>query len=391
MSDVRALFIQCSCSGVAHYRLESWAKASHRVKIGNILLPWWDKSLNETHPWEVDIDDPRYRQRILNEMNDHVKKANVIVAQMCHTRSALDLLLSIKEAYGLPIVTEIDDNIMSVPTYNVANTVYQSGSILRQIAVEQFEMSDAMVVSTPYLKEVYSAYCSNIYVMPNSLDFRIWDNLKHRANTDFIRIGWAAGKTHDDDLAIIEPVVHKILAKYPNVRFSFVCGVPKFFRNIDRVEVVDASARIDRYPQFLASRSFDIGLAPLVDSAFNRGKSNLRWLEYAGLKVPCVASNVGHFAQTIKQAEDGFLCDGDDEWMAALSMLIEDADARRAMGKAANRRARHDFNIDVNVSHYVKALGEIVERGTVVKIGEDAPPVNAIPAEFQVHEPEMIQ
>ena len=370
MEQPSALFLTTSNAGVAWYRMTSWSTAAHRNKAFPALQPWWDKSSTETHPWEVDIDDPILRRRILGELNDHVQKADVVVAQMVHTRAALTVLEGIKAMYKIPLVTEIDDNILSTPTYNPANAVYGQGSGFRALAIEQFRMSDAMVVSTPYLKEVYSEFCGNIYVVPNSLDFRTWDNLKHRRNKDVIRIGWAGGASHDEDLRLIEPVMRHILDKHPTVKFCFVHGIPSFFKGIDRVEAVHDFTRIDRYPQFLASRAFDIGIAPLVDNAFNRGKSNLRWLEYAGLKVPCVASKVGHFAETISQAEDGLLCENKQDWIDSLSWLISDEVARKKIGKNANQKARRQFNVDLNIQSYRKFLSEIADRGQVVKMPE---------------------
>jgi glycosyltransferase involved in cell wall biosynthesis len=367
---ISALMLQTSNAGVAWYRLTSWSSAAHRVKAFNAFQPWWNKSLTETHPWELDLDDPILRRRILGELNAHSQTAEVVVSQMVHTRAALTVLEGMKAMYKIPLVTEIDDNILSTPTYNPANAVYGQGSNFRALAIEQFRLSDAMVVSTPYLKEVYSEFCENIYVVPNSLDFRIWDNLKHRRNKDLIRIGWAGGASHDEDLRIIEPVMRKILAKHPSVRFCFVHGIPSFFKGIEGVEAVHDFTRIDRYPQFLASRAFDIGIAPLVDNSFNRGKSNLRWLEYSGLKIPTVASKVGHFAETITQAEDGLLCETEQDWMDSLEWLISDEVARRKIGKNANRKARADFNADSNIQIYREALEEIGARGQVVKMPE---------------------
>lgn len=366
MQQIQALFIQNSNSGVAFYRLHSWAMAAERTKAFSAFLPWWDKSLVETHPWEVDIDDPMYRRRILDELNDHVQKADVVIAQMVHTRAALIVLEGIRAMYKIPIVAEIDDNMLSTPAYNPADTVYNDARFpFRALAIEQFKMSDAMVISTPYLQEVYGDLNPNIHVVPNSLDFRVWDNLKHRRNKDLVRIGWAGGASHNDDLQIIEPVVRKTLEKHPTAHFCFVHGAPAFLKNIDRVEVVNQFARIDRYPQFLASRSWDIALAPLVDNSFNRAKSNLRWLEAAGLKVPCVASKVGHFAETIRQAEDGMLCDSEQDWLDSIDFLIHDENARRKMGKNANVRARKDFNADMNVMGYRDILTKIVDKGLV--------------------------
>jgi glycosyltransferase involved in cell wall biosynthesis len=339
------------------------------------MQPFWDKTLTDPHPWQRDIDDSMLRRRILGEFDDHAKKSNVLISQMCHFPAALCEIVRMKVENNLPLVSEIDDDIFHTPTYNPANVAYKQGSGLpfRQTAIDQFKMSDAMIVSTPYLKEVYGELCPNIYVVPNSLDFRIWDNLKHKRNKDVIRIGWSGGASHENDLKIIESVVHKTLAKHPTVVFCFVHGVPEFLKGIDRVEAVALGndfVRIDRYPQFLASRGFDIGIAPLVDNSFNRGKSNLRWLEYAGLKVPCVASRVGHFAETITQAEDGLLCDSEQDWLDSLDFLIHDENARRKMGKNANQKARRDFNVDVNIQSYRNALEEIADRGLVVKMPE---------------------
>lgn len=369
---INALMVQCSNAGVAWYRLTTWANAAHRNSAFSVRQPWWDKALTETHPWEVDITDPSYKHRLRAELDDYSRKANVLVSQMCHTADALYELVRMKVERNIPLVTEIDDDILHTPTYNPAYAVYGQGSIFRKLALDQFRMSDAMIVSTPYLAEVYSEYNRNIYVVPNSLDFRIYDNLKHRRNKDVIRIGWAGGASHVEDLRIVEPVVHRILAKHPTVRFCFVHGIPDFFRNLDRVETVTDFTRIDRWPQFLASRAFDINLAPLVDSAFNRGKSNLRWLEFAGIKVPTVASKVGHFAETLTNGEDVILCSTEDEWFKALSALVSDENARRKMGKNANAKARRDFNVDINIQKYRAALEEIADRGHVVKMPTEA-------------------
>ena len=194
MEQVKALFIQSSNSGVAYWRMANFVNAAHRVKAGHFFLPWYDKSLNEVHPWQIDILDPIYKKRILDELWDHAKKADVVIFQILHTPAALNLFMSMKQALpNIPVMTECDDQILSTPSYNPADSCYRPGGALRGIAIDQMRHSDAMIVSTPYLKEVYSEYCDNIHVIPNCLDFRRWDNLKHPKKKDFIRIGWAGG------------------------------------------------------------------------------------------------------------------------------------------------------------------------------------------------------
>jgi spore maturation protein CgeB len=96
----------------------------------------------------------------------------------------------------------------------------------------------------------------------------------------------------------------------------------------------------------IAGLDWNIALAPLVDSSFNRAKSNLRWLETAALGIPCVASNVGHFKETIEHGRDGFLCDKSEDFVPALSRLIEKKSLRKTIGKKAKRKAAMQFTVD---------------------------------------------
>ena len=366
MRFLRVLIIPTANSGVSYYRLWAWAEAAHRNRAMHVECLWFKYAATETAAWEVDIIDPEFRPRIMGEINAKVRMADVVIMGMVHTPAALNLFLSIKEAYpNIPVVAEIDDNMLSTADYNPASNFYGPGSQFRDVAVQQFKAADAMIVSTAYLKEVYGDLNENVHVVENSLDFKIWDRLQVKHKPGQIRIGWAGGASHSEDLRIVEPVIKNILAKYRNVRFVFIHGAPSFLKGIPGVEIVHRFSRIDKYPGFLASRGFDIGIAPLVDNAFNRGKSNLRWLEYAGMRVPCVASNVGHFKETLRPGHDALLADGPEDFQLSLEVLIGNRDIRRRMGNNAYERAKNDFNTDKNVFAYRDILRTIVDGGQV--------------------------
>lgn len=365
MSDIKPLFIPTLNSGVTFWRFYNFVKAGVDNKFMDAYLLWWQKALMDIHPWQVDVYNPEHRARILNEMDYSVKQSDVVVMGMVHTTAGIDTLMGIREMYGKPVVMEIDDNILSTPEYNPASECYGPGSELRKIAIRQMREADAMIVSTPYLKEIYSEFNEHIYVVPNSIDFSIWGKLQHGSSKGKIVIGWAGGATHTDDLEIIEPVVDEISKKHKNIEFRFVHGItPKLKGNKSVVHKVKFAPSLD-YPKYLAQQGFDIGLAPLVDNAFNRGKSNLRWLEYGALGVPCVASNVGHFAETIDNGADGFLCDTRKDFVDALELLITDASRRRDIGKAAKAKVIKDFNAVGNSKAYSDILKEIVSRGQI--------------------------
>lgn len=343
----------------------NFAMGAFRSGAAEIHHLWWQKDLTNMHPWQWEVGDPKYMWRITKELQDWSFKADAIVFQMLHNRHGLSIFRGLKDmlrdkGYNIPIISEIDDHMTSTPVYNPADEYYTPGAELREIALAQFKESDAMIVSTPYLKEVYSEFNDNIYVVPNALDFEVWDKVKPKSKGG-IRIGWAGGANHDDDLKIMEGAIKSLTQKYKEVKFVLVHGVPKELRGLHGVEFISKWARIDRYPAFIGSLDFDIGIAPLVDNAFNRGKSNLRWLEYSALGIPTVASKVGHFAETIHHGQDGFLAE-DNEFEKYLELLIENKSLRNSMGSEANRRVREDFNIEDMSKHYVLVVSKIIEN-----------------------------
>jgi len=361
---IKPLFIPTLNSGVVYWRMFNYVNSMHRNRIAPAHLLWYQKGLTEQHPWQVDVTQNEFRARILGEMDSACRIADVIVMGMIHSPAGLNVFQSIREAYNKPVLLEIDDNFLSTPTYNPASASYDPDSIFRKLCITQMREADGVIVSTPYLKELYSEFNDNIYVVPNCIDFDVWGRTKRKASKGRVVIGWAGGASHNDDLAIVEPAVDYILKKYPKVEFKFVHGISPALRK-RKVKHISKFARIDKYPQFIASQGFDIGIAPLVDNAFNRGKSNLRWLEYSALGVPTVASSVGHFEETIIDGQDAMLCESPQGFIQNLELLINNREVRRELGRQAYARVFKDFNVDEVSRKYAEILKEVSDRGQI--------------------------
>ena len=372
MEQTKILFIPTCNAGVSYWRMWNFANGIHRNGYGATDILWYDKKQVDLAPWEIELQAaydadsyvPQYK--ITNEMWQRLRQADAVVFGMVHTQSAIDLIesvLDIRRAGHLryvPVLMEMDDNILSVPTQNPAYAAYAPGSEIRRITERQMRISDGIIVSTPYLRDVFRDYNENVYVVPNSVDFKMWGKLKNKPKPG-IRIGWSGGSAHAEDLATIEEVIPRILDAHKDAKFVFVHGIAPFMFDLEkkypgRVELHKEWTFIDKYPAKIASLDFDITMAPLIDSAFNRGKSNLRWLEAAALGIPCVASNVGHFAETIENNVDGLLCDSEDDWFKNLSRLITDKRLRQGIGMRARATAEYAFNIDKTSQTYVDSV-----------------------------------
>jgi glycosyltransferase involved in cell wall biosynthesis len=266
-----------------------------------------------------------------------------------------------------PIITEIDDMLFDVPSYNVASNPYKPNSDAEWCAYEQIKLSDYIICSTQYIADQIMDMFGEkkIYIVPNSIDFKIYDNLKpihdekNKKGEGVVRIGYTGCGNHDSDVKILKNVVWKLLDEFKNVEFYFVHPFKSLDIKHERFIVTGQWVSMDMYPHYLSGYDFDIGIAPLVDNNFNRSKSNLRWLEYSAIKVPTVASSVYPFKNSIKHGSDGVLCKSELDWYEALKSLIVDKGKRIDMGIQAYTRVKKDFNMDTVSKQYAEILQSI--------------------------------
>jgi glycosyltransferase involved in cell wall biosynthesis len=94
-------------------------------------------------------------------------------------------------------------------------------------------------------------------------------------------------------------------------------------------------------------QSFDVGIMPLLDGPFERGKSGYKLIQYMACGLPVVASPVGANKRIVEQGENGFLASNDTEWVEALTMLSRDAGKRSALGKAGRKKVEQEYSLQV--------------------------------------------
>jgi hypothetical protein len=101
---------------------------------------------------------------------------------------------------------------------------------------------------------------------------------------------------------------------------------------------------------------FDVGVMPLRDAPFERGKCGYKLIQYMACGLPVVASPVGANRQIVRHGETGFLASTPEEWHSALSMLLGDPDLRRQMGAAGRRIFENEYSLQVTIPRIVDIL-----------------------------------
>lgn len=421
---LKVLFLRSMSSGISYYRMWQYQDSMNRQKIASAAMPWFNYDDQNVAEWQFEAtSNPRvYATR--GTVAGLTAEADVVVVQYLHTKEALCVIEALKARFSRKegsriydwlkdhpganaddviarlsskgreadwirgvlwdsateadypekvFLTEIDDCVLDAPTSNPAFMQYQPGFIYQEVIREQMRALDGVICSTRFLADMYSAFNKNTYVVENSLDFRVWDKVRNKRTKD-VRIGWMGGDGHQEDLRTIEAPLKAFLKKHTNVYFYCVNGVPDFFRSATRVVPILKWYRIDKYPAAIGKLGFDIGLAPLVDNNFTRGKSNLRKLEYGGLKIPVIAANVGHFAQTVKHGKDGFLYSSPEEFTQALESLVFNKKLRVAMGRYNYADVKANFNTDVRAREYVEILQQAVAKGQTTRVDVSSNP-----------------
>lgn len=359
-------------AGVNYYRLASFAWQMRKHKNVEVALFAFQFNMNAPHPWQEDIrSNPVVRRQIASLCD----AADIVIWQPVFWQHTLDFFLEMRSTYEKPMLVETDDNFIDVPPWNEAFHSFGPQSHIRRVAVEHMRVADGLVVSTPYLADLYSRFNRNVMLVTNAIDFKEWDPVSPVRRHDRLRLGWIGGRTHTKELLMIAPVIKELLAKHPQAYFYVINsglkhyakhkGIRYIFDDCERVHYTDRSVPINLYPRFMSSFGFDIGVAPLEDCNFNRGKSNLRWLEYSALQIPTVATDISHFSQTVRDGQDGFLVKNNDlqAWYERLDALLSDGALRRSVGQAAYRRVKSDFNVRKSAGQYLRHLKEIAGIG----------------------------
>lgn len=360
--DYFKIFFNHSCnSGVVYYRMINFANYMQEMPGVSLAYSKFDAEdlRQKTAKWEYEMEtQPDRIDDFLNSFNMLMGVSDISVWQYIHTRMGLSLFLTYRNSSTKPILVEIDDDVFNVDPSNLGAYGYRPDSDAEYYVKNQIMNAHGVICSTPWLAKQIKKHNPFTWVIPNSIDFKLWDNLKKPQRHKNIRLGWAGSDSHDEDLKIIKQIMPEILRKHKNVEFYFYGGFPKGVEQSKRVIFDRNCVNILKYPQALKDRAFDIGLAPLKDNFFNRSKSNLRYLEYSAMRIPTVASPVEPF-EVILNGSTGITVWTPAEWIEALDKLILDYSKRKAMGMNAYNFVKDNYNAEITAKKYVQLLQDI--------------------------------
>lgn len=205
-----------------------------------------------------------------------------------------------------------------------------------------------------YLCTYAARFSKNVVYNPTTIDT---ENLHNRhLYTDFIltsggkiRIGWTGSHSTLKYLQEIDLVLEKILMDYPEVEFVVIADREPLLSYVSSVKFVSWNGD----SEIRDLLQFDMGVMPLPDDEWSKGKCGFKALQYMALEFPAIASPVGVNLKIISHGVNGFLCSTPEEWDHALRKLIKDIDLRKSMGTNGRRTVLNNYSVLSNSSNFL--------------------------------------
>lgn len=256
-------------------------------------------------------------------------------------------LCHLAKDYGKPVFFDIDDLVFDTVytdqlSYTQGLNPVEKGNYDAGVRNYGYmlENCDGAITSTNQLQEELKKYQSTVLLNRNLASDELISIssqfLKDYSQvSDVVKIGYFSGSiSHNENFELIKPAIKQLLKKYSNVQLHIVgiLDIPKDMKPFGNQIVTHDYVDWDKLPALISE--VDINLAPLVDSIFNRAKSEIKWIEAALVKVPTVASKIGAFSDEVVDGETGLLAT-DDEWFDNLEALVLSTELRQEIADAA--------------------------------------------------------
>lgn len=236
------------------------------------------------------------------------RDADVVMLQ----REMVSTLPSLERLTRRPRLVDIDDSIH----------LHRGGWAARWLA----GLADLVVVGNSWLAEVWRKWNPAVEILPTAVDT---DRYRATSPPEQPSIGWIGSAGNLGYLAAVAPALAEVVRRFPGTEVAVCCNRPPPALGVP-VRYVPWSENVEA--DFL--QSIGIGIMPLRDGPWERGKCSFKMLQYMAAGRPCVVSPVGMNSQLLAEAELGLSARSIEEWTGALCGLLADRDAAARMGLA---------------------------------------------------------
>lgn len=251
--------------------------------------------------------------------------------------------------FTIPYVVEYDDAIFH--RYD-----RHPNPIIRKIFGGKIDtvMRNARLViaGSRYLAEkADQAKAKEVIYLPSSIDLQRYPASPASRKTDDFTIGWIGCPATEHYLQELREVFADLCRNF-NIRVSLVGASSRLQLPVSSCDHRNWSEQTEVQD----IEDFDVGIMPLPDNPWERGKCGYKLIQYMGCHKPVVASPVGANRTIVEHGVNGFLASTAEQWKLALFSLMQDPGLRARMGQAGRKKVESEFSVQANHSKLSAAL-----------------------------------
>jgi len=252
----------------------------------------------------------------------------------------------------VPVVFDFDDAIFHA--YRSPSNGYLSYLKFPGKTAEICRLSTHVMAGNEYLADYARQHNDNVTIVPTTIDTEKY-RVVERAASNTITIGWSGSFSTIQHLDTVRDVLEE-LARTEDFRLR-VIGAPVY--KIPGVDIEAMQWRSETEIDDLSA--IDIGLMPLPDDNWSKGKCGLKALQYMALGIPTICSPVGVNSTIIRDGVNGFLAADPAEWVEKIKILIHDPELRQKIGLAGRETVEREYSAKIiapKVTDVLKAVAQ---------------------------------
>lgn len=254
---------------------------------------------------------------------------------------------------GVPMVFDFDDAVFVA--YRSPSNGHLSYLKFPQKTGEICRLSAHVMAGNQYLADYAGAFNENVTIIPTTIDTQKYREAFEKEEPEIVTIGWSGSYSTVQHLDTIRDALQE-LARDEKFRLR-VIGTPEY--KLDGVDVEALQWTSETELDDLGK--IDIGLMPLPDDKWSKGKCGLKALQYMALGIPTICSPVGVNSTIITDGENGFIADTKHEWIAKLKSLLHSPELRRRIGSAGRKIVEGEYSSAVQAPRVFQVFESVVK------------------------------
>ena len=235
-------------------------------------------------------------------------------------------------------------------------------------------MASHVIVGNSYLADYARSFNDQVTIIPSTIDTTKYSIAPRESQAGVPVIGWTGSYSTVQYLNELKSTLQRLAAQQP-FRLR-VIGAPGYTMEGVNVEALPLNSEAEVEDL----RPMDIGIMPLPDDRWTRGKCGLKALQYMALGIPAVCSPVGTNIKIVRDGKSGFLASTEERWIERLTQLLRSRELRRSMGEHGRSVVETEYSALVHaprVYNIMKSVLRGAEAPAQVQVSSRPPCLNA--------------